>query len=493
MRIVDVPPKPSSLIESMRDIGYSLSTALADLIDNCIAARAKTIRVFASLEGSDPKIGILDDGVGMTEGELLEAMRLGSRSPLEERARSDLGRFGLGMKTASFSQCRVVTVVTRTKGATTSARWDLNYIADAERWAVQIPDDITSIPWTDQLGDRGTLVVWEELGSGADDETPGQDEADFVRKMDEARYHLELVFHRFLSGEPGRWKVRIQLNNRPLEPFDPFHSGHPATIVGPLERIRVADQDVLVQAFTLPHHKKVTPTEWDRYAGPDGYLRNQGFYVYRERRLIIHGTWFGLARQLELTKLARVRIDMPNSLDAIWKIDVKKASAQLPSTVRRRLRSIIEPLGAASKRVYTTRGRMLTETSQIPVWSRVQNKNEIVYRINDDHPMVVDLLSRLPAESSGDFLRVIEVAGASLPMDALFADLGGDMDSVVSSPTSEGSLRYAASTTFTHLLRTARSKDDVLTIMQAAEPFRSNWERTLQILRSESGEEHEND
>ena len=241
----------------------------------------------------------------MTEGELLEAMRLDSRSPLEERAQSDLGRFGLGLKTASFSQCRVVTVVTRVNGTTTSARWDLNYIADSDRWAVQMPDDLTSIPWTDQLGDSGTLVVWEELGFGTPDESSGQDGDEFVRQMDEARSHLELVFHRFLSGEPGRRRIRIQLNNRLLAPFDPFHSVHPATIAGPAERIRIAHQDVLVQPFTLPHHGKVTPAEWDRYAGPEGYLRNQGFYVYRERRLIIHGTWFGLARQAELTKLAR--------------------------------------------------------------------------------------------------------------------------------------------------------------------------------------------
>ena len=153
---------------------------------------------------------------------------------------------------------------------------------------------------------------------------------------------------------------------------------------------------------------------------------SQGFYVYRERRLIIHGTWFGLARQVELTKLARVRIDMPNSLDGAWKIDVKKASAQLPPPVRDRLRRIIEPLGAASKRVYRTRGRKLIEENRIPVWSRIQNKNQISYRINDEHPMVLNLLSRLPPEARGDLLRVIEVAGASLPMDALFADLGGD-------------------------------------------------------------------
>ena len=116
MRVFDIPPRPSSLIESIRAIGYSLSTALADVVDNSIAARAETIQIFASLETSDPKVGIVDDGAGMTEDELLEAMRLGSRSPLEERAQFDLGRFGLGLKTASFSQCRVLTVVTRTNG-----------------------------------------------------------------------------------------------------------------------------------------------------------------------------------------------------------------------------------------------------------------------------------------------------------------------------------------------------------------------------------------
>ena len=486
MRIIEIPPKPSLLIESIRAIGYSLSTALADLVDNCIAAQAETIQIFASLETTEPKVGILDDGVGLIEEELLEAMRLGSRTPLEERAKSDLGRFGLGLKTASFSQCRVLTVVSRTNGTTTCARWNLDHIAESGRWQVQIPDDLTSIPWTEHIGSSGTLVVWEQLGVGTDGGDSAWNVADFVRQLDEARSHLELVFHRFLSGEPGRRRISIEMNNRPLEPFDPFHSRHPATIAGPEELIRVENEDILVQAFTLPHHGKVTPAEWERYAGPEGYLRNQGFYVYRERRLIIHGTWFGLARQAELTKLARVRIDMPNSLDGAWKIDVKKASAQLPPPVRDRLRRIIEPLGAASKRVYRNRGRKLIEENRIPVWSRIQNKNQISYRINDEHPMVLDLLSRLPPESRGDLLRVIEVAGASLPMDALFADLGGDSASVVGDGTSEQALRYAAVTTFVHLSRTVKSVEDVLTMMRVAEPFRSNWERTKQIIRENS-------
>ena len=483
MRVVEIPPRPSSLIESMRAIGYSLSTALADLVDNCIVAGANTIQIFSSPDITDLKVGILDDGVGMTGDELLEAMRLGSRSPLEERAQSDLGRFGLGLKTASFSQCRVLTVVTRAKGMTASARWNLDHIAESGTWQVQIPDDSTSIPWMEHLGSSGTLVVWERIDLGPDDGDSSKNTDDFVRQLDEARSHLELVFHRFLSGEPGRRKVNIQMNNRSLEPYDPFHSSHPATIAGPEERIQVAHEHVLVQAFTLPHHGKVTATEWERYARPGGYIRSQGFYLYRERRLIIHGTWFGLARQSELTKLARVRIDMPNALDGAWRIDVKKASAQLPPAVRDRLRRIIEPLAATSKSVFRTRGRRLIEDNLIPVWNRIQDRNRISYRINEEHPMVLDLLSRLPPEARGDFLRVIEVAGASLPMEALFADLGGDVDSVVDSETSEQSLRFAALTTFAHLRKTVGSVEDALSMMRVAEPFRSNWERTEQIIR----------
>ena len=259
MRTFDLPPHPSSLIESMRDIGYSLSTALADLIDNCITAGATTIHVFADVGETPLRVGVLDDGAGMSETELFGAMRLGSRSPLEEREHTDLGRFGLGLKTASFSQCRTLTVVTKTGGMTACARWDLDRVAASGGWSVEVPDDVGSIAGTERLGDTGTLVVWEKLYADSSDGASDQHIADFVRQLDEARSHLEQVFHRFLEGKPGQPKVSILLNNRPLAPFDPFHSRHPATIAGPLEHIRVGREHVLVQAYTLPHQSKVTP------------------------------------------------------------------------------------------------------------------------------------------------------------------------------------------------------------------------------------------
>ena len=300
MRSIELDPNPASLIESMRDIGYSLGTALADLIDNSISARASTIQIFASPHGANPQIGVLDDGDGMLEEALLEAMRLGSGSPLANREPFDLGRFGLGLKTASFSQCRSLTVVSRVDHKTVGAKWDLDHVAATGRWKLQVLDDFDEIPWIGSLRIKGTLVVWENLRFRTSNSEPSRKEIEeFNRQVDEAVSHLELVFHRYLAGEPGHRKVRIALNNRPLVPFDPFNVQHPSTVVGPKEQIRVDGKIIRVQPFTLPHHSKVTPKEWEHYGGPGGYLQNQGFYLYRARRLIIHGTWFGLARQAE--------------------------------------------------------------------------------------------------------------------------------------------------------------------------------------------------
>ena len=480
MQVTELPPSPANLVESIRDLGYTLSTALADIIDNSLSARARSIQVLADVGGSTPRLGVVDDGEGMGRADLVEAMRLGSRNPLMERSRSDLGRFGLGLKTASFSQCRSLTVVSRRNNETACARWDLDRITAENRWLVETSEDTTALPWIDRLESNGTLVLWEKLGAASGGISQRND-ADLIRQLDEARADLELIFHRFLEGEPGRPKVSISLNNRPLHPFDPFHSKHSATISGPSELIQVSGVPIRIQPYTLPHHSRVTPEEWGRYAGPEGYVRNQGFYVYRERRLIIHGTWFNLARQTELGKLARVRIDIPNSLDAAWKIDVRKASAQLPNVVRERLRRIIEPLVAGSRRVYTERGRRRVEENRLPVWVRYLDKGLIDYRINTEHPSIRALHTRLAPEMQGDFLRVLELAAASLPTEALFADMGGSDTSVVPTASMEA-LQYAVTTTLAHIVDMGQSREEALEMMRAAEPFRSNWAETERII-----------
>lgn len=477
MHDIEAPPKASILIESMRDIGYSLETALADVIDNSITAGAASVQVLVDTSGAAVRIGIVDDGKGMSREELLDAMRLGSRHPRENRPAHDLGRFGLGLKTASFSQCRRLTVVARKGSATSVAVWDLDHVARQDKWTLQIPASAADIPFICELGTEGVLVVWEQLDRALEQDGSETARKHFTRRMDEARRHLELVFHRYLAGEAGIKRVKILVNNLPLEPFDPFHSSHPATMRGQTETVRLGQNRVEITAFTLPHHRNVTKAEWDHFAGKAGYLKNQGFYLYREKRLIVHGTWFGLARQMELTKLARVRIDMPNGLDSHWQVDVKKASARPPFQVRERLHSIISAIGAPSRRIYTRRGSKLHD-SRLPIWQRVQEQNDIVYRLNDENPILSAFRARLTQELDEEFTRVLQAIGAGLPMDAIFADLAGTPESVKTETIEDASLKKLLDTTCTGLIAAGIPRTVISEMLHITEPFRSHWART---------------
>ena len=484
----EIPPKASVLVESWRDIGYSLPTAVSDVIDNSLTAGARTIQLHAETHAEDPAIGILDDGAGMTETELLEAMRLGSRSPLEDRTATDLGRFGLGLKTASFSQCRRLTVVTRRAGATSCAIWDLDTVAARDRWIVELPESPATVPWSDRLAADGTLVVWQKLDRLVGPDGRG-DRQDLVRQLDETARHVEFVFHRFLSGREGsEGRVEVSLNGAELKPFDPFHSHHPATQHHQEEPFVLAGKEIRIQPVTLPHHDKVSKADWERYGGPEGYVKNQGFYLYRNRRLILHGTWFGLARQLELTRLCRVRIDMPSSLDAEWKIDVKKAWAQPPPPVRERLRRIIEQVGVPSKRTYTVRGSRLTEDSRLPVWTRSQDKNEISYGLDTEHPLFSAFETRLDPEGVGEFRRLVRLIGSTLPVEALYADVSASAESVVPVALAPDDFREIVVATWRILRKRGLSSADTEAWMRSGEPFRSRWEEATTVLQTLAAE-----
>ena len=477
---LELAPRASALAESLRDMGYSLRTALADVIDNSITAGARNIELLADTHEQIPAIGVLDDGCGMTRRELLEAMRPGSRNPLEVRDADDLGRFGLGLKTASFSQCRRVSVYTRKGRVATRASWDLDTVAARDKWVVEVGDSEDGIRWSECLIGDGTLVVWEKLDRliGSEEQT---DRSDLVRQLDDAATHLEFVFHRFIGGRGGR-KVTMSLNGRELRAFDPFNSNHPATQHHPEDVISLDGREVRIWPVTLPHHDKVEKAEWERLAGPEGYVSNQGFYLYRNRRLILHGTWFRLARQLELTKLARVGIDIPNTLDAEWKIDVKKASAQPPAPVRQRLRRIIDRMGVPSRRTYMGRGTKLTGESRLPVWERKQDKNRISYEINDGHPLIAAFREEMGDERAKEFDRILSVIAAALPVEALHVDVSANPEAVGSLPIALEELGTIVSSMWGILRARDLSASQIRDWMRSAEPFRSDWQRTSRFI-----------
>jgi len=336
-RVRIVPPKASAMLEALRGLGYSTADALADIVDNSISAGATEVRIHFSWEGGERAfISILDNGCGMNDPELEAAMRLGEKSPLDERSDSDLGRFGIGLKTASFSQCRSLTVTSRKPGCAVSClRWDLDEIAARKDgvWALiegPAPDSGSRLSVLDGVS-SGTLVLWEKLDHIV---TSGYVADDFLKMIDVVETRLAMIFHRLLEGLLP--KLRLLINDIPVEPWDPFLTGHPAkSWNSPIARQWTSAGKVEVECHVLPHKDMLSPTDHEAAAGPDGWNSQQGFYVYRNGRLLLAGGWLGLGygrawNREEAQKLARIRLDIPNSADADWKIDIRKATARVP-------------------------------------------------------------------------------------------------------------------------------------------------------------------
>ena len=360
----------------------------------------------------------------MDENELIEAMRPGTKNPLDERTKNDLGRFGLGLKTASFSQCRKLTVVSSKNKNTSAAVWDLDYVAETEDWSLQLlnHDEFNDIYKFSELNDNGTLVIWEKTDRIIDNTVNTITEETIYEKMRVVEKHIALIFHRFLKGNH---KINIFINGKAIEPFDPFHSTHIATQELQEEIINLNDEKIIIRPYILPHYSKLSQKEYDYYDEDGGYLKNQGFYVYRNKRLLISGTWFRIIRQSEMFKLARIQIDLPNNLDSLWKIDVRKSYASPPSIIRRRLSKIIEKISGASSKVYTARGHRST-TTNISFWERYAARGEIKYSINKEHPIIQNFLNNLDRKAQDDFNEILDLVGSFLPKDALYADLGNN-------------------------------------------------------------------
>jgi hypothetical protein len=420
-----LPPSAASLTASLRDLGYSLETAVADLIDNSISADATEIQIFCETSRSAPVLVVADNGHGMTKDEVIAALRHGATDPRKKRGPKDLGRFGLGLKTASFSQCRRLTVVSTVNGDFAGAEWNLDEVERNDDWLISIleSDEIASLPYFETLRDVGTLVIWRDLDRLFEDETGRRRDEIVNEKLTVVERHLSLVFHRFIAGEVrGRHKLAIYINGHQILAFDPFCRKNAATQVLPAETVWVENAPISMQPYILPHHSRLTASEYDYYQDRSDFISNQGAYVYRNGRLMAWGDWFRLVPKGEATKLARVQIDFPNSLDEAWTIDIKKSRARPPHAARERLRQIITKITARSVTVHRGRGQRLFQETEAPLWERYADLSGVRFEINKQHPIVTALNDRFKPEDAY-FLRVLlDSIAASLPVEMIYSD-----------------------------------------------------------------------
>lgn len=482
MRIVSNPPDAASLMMSARSFGnYDLAGALADLIDNSLKAHASLVNLTCCFNAGNPVVRIQDDGHGMSPAELLAAMRPASTDPRQERPPDDLGRFGWGMKSASFSQCRLLTVLSSQGGVLSGAQWDLDDIDD---WAMGVlsSEEAGALANPALISGSGTEVIWQKCDRLS--EGGSLDEDGFTHAIASARRRLALVFHRFLQGEVRNRKLSIRLNGTAIEPHDPYLAGHAATQTLEKETLRVGEAEIEFQPFILPHYSKLLARELEDLAGEEGLSRNQGFYLYRGHRLIIHGTWFQLMRHSELSQIVRIRVDVPNSLDEMWKITVDKSDAQLPAPMRQRFRSLVALLKARASRVHRARGGRMDQPGSDRVWDRIAVRGQIRYRINRDHPLLARLLRHEEEDVSNAMRACVAAIEHAFPVTSFGNDFRTHPDDVHQTITDSDEFReFLSPAIMTMLLESDGKVEDMIEKLRKTEPFKQNWNIVEEFLK----------
>ncbi len=470
---VSADPEASSMIETFRAIGYSIETAVADIIDNSISAGTKNIWIDMEWKGAATWLSVRDDGKGMSETELIQAMRPGSRNPTEQRGLKDLGRFGLGLKTASFSQCRKLTVLSKKESSETVYwTWDLDFVSDTGRWDLirYVPDPM----FTDTLdkAHSGTIVVWNDLDrlvknlQREDTISLGN----FLKKMEVVKKHLAMVFHRFIENN----RIKIYFQQREITAWDPFLTYHSATQKLPEERM--VNGFISVKGFVLPHKSRLEEDKFRDASGLAGWNAQQGFYIYRNERLLLAGNWLGLFKKEEHYKLARIMVDLPNTLDEDWQIDIKKSVARPPLGLLEQLNSYAIQIRNRAVEVYRHKGRVLQhkykqgEVVFQPVWQERIRNGKRHYEINREHPTVRELLSAIKIPELSQLLRLVEET-IPVPLITIKESEQPEIQGQPFEDTDIEPLKALVKKMYTNLMANGKADEQAKAIIMNIEPF----------------------
>jgi Histidine kinase-, DNA gyrase B-, and HSP90-like ATPase len=369
MKMTSAAPSAARLTSSLRDIGYDFVSAIADLIDNSIAAGATDVAVEIEFAGPDSAIYIADNGCGLNARGMTEALRFGSRRIY---GAGDLGRYGLGLKTASLSQARCVTIISRSADRKRPL-WrslDLDLIAEFDDWVLaENPRDHAVARSEEMLGTgTGTVVVWQNLDRvlPASGTQGGWAKRRFEVLVEKTKRHLAMVFHRFLTGENKAPRISITVNGDKVRAWDPFVRHEPGTQQLSTQQFELESATgvgtVELRRYILPGKRTFSSLDaFENAAGPLNWNRQQGLYVYRENRLVQWGSWGGTRGIDEHTKLARASLDFTSTLDEVFNINVAKMRVSVPAQLKQMLDRPVSELCILADRVYRRHNADTTE------------------------------------------------------------------------------------------------------------------------------------
>jgi len=368
---IELPPDPSRIMEGLRDTGYEFNTAVADIIDNSITASAKTVNIDISCSPVGEIVMYLsDDGCGMTLDELKNAMKYGSQKRPNP---ASLGKFGLGLKTASTAFCRCLSVISRgSDGLINKVQWDLDYVSETASWSLRHldPTEDEKDFLIDTIGEgTGTLVVWEKIDRLLKKANSlASMKKDLDKILEDLRFHISMVYQRFLDSTDARApNTSIYLNGRKVEAWDPFCKSENYTEL-------VAKDDLVIEiggieaplsmrAYLIPRKDEFSSPEAASKARVSNDM--QGFYTYRENRLIHYGDWMKMYTNEPHGTLLRVELSFNHELDDAFNVDIKKSRILLNEDLFKYIKDqfLPSPRRAADER-YRTGVRKNVEKSK---------------------------------------------------------------------------------------------------------------------------------
>lgn len=358
-KIHEKVPHAKMLLVALRSVGYTNETAIADIVDNSVSGSATEVELY--FDWNNRRIIIADNGFGMDYQDLMDAMEIGSANPNDMRPSEDLGRFGLGMKTASFSMAKKLLVVSKKNSMISNAEWNLDVVEAEDKWKIseydrlELSKILESVNTYTQYNnwEQGTLIIISNLDRLIDEANTEKSKKNFYKMIRHIKFHLAITFHRFME-EDG---LKISVNENVIVPWNPFWIKSPSTMELAKEELFDGKNEVIVEPYILPHKNKFnSEAEYKEAAGIKDWRGHQGFYVYRNRRLLVYGTWFGKFKKEPAYNLARIKLDMSADSDFEWNIDIKKSKAMLPVAIEEQVTQIAYLAIEKSVAVYNSRG-----------------------------------------------------------------------------------------------------------------------------------------
>jgi hypothetical protein len=403
METILTQPSAGPVIQALRSIGYNAKTAIADLLDNSLDAKATEIHIAFDFCGTDGIITIIDNGTGMNDEALQSAMNIGSKDPRETRNPNELGRFGMGLKTASFSLGKRLSVLTKQNGVYYERCWDLDHVSATNEWQLykNIPYEVKQKIGELIVGNNGTIICIDKLDRfmGGNNEKAILENS-FYAKVRRIQNHLTFIFHSIIEKR----KIKIFINDNIIKPWDPFLTSHPSTTEGELQVLRINGHKMKVKYYILPHATHLTEQEYKEAGGEKGWRDNQGFYIYRENRLLYSGDWMGMFQKDVSSQLARIRIDILNSTDADWQVDIKKSGVIPPEDAKKRLYSIAKYARRISRDIFYFRnqgsGNGNHFKGSLNTWEQSGSEDGPQYILNRNHPILSEVFNRIDDDIS---------------------------------------------------------------------------------------------